>query len=291
MTSAALINQKMDQPKEQGSKRILEETHSIPLWPGSRPWHRWKNYPGTVGKPLCRWQNAQGFFSSRRRSNLRAHPRFSRHALGLQVGPPIISAFNCHNRRYSSCMSFGGMQLAHAVQPLSCAPPLLMVPPTLLTLPNSIVSWHSLLYITYVLVISMLLLKSAWWMNWSDQEKKQKKLMASVGILSDSSSGVHSFLDHSSIFLILLRSDFCPAISHLPIFHFFRTLCSRLSTVASSLLLCLPCTLSLFQKSSWFTLHTIRFIRFHLLSLRIIMTINSFLSQSIQLTPSDIFFR
>ena len=30
------------------SKRILKETHVIPLWPGNRPWHRWKKSPGSV---------------------------------------------------------------------------------------------------------------------------------------------------------------------------------------------------------------------------------------------------
>ena len=36
---------------QDGSKRIVEETHFIPLWPGSKPWRRWKKSPGAVFQP------------------------------------------------------------------------------------------------------------------------------------------------------------------------------------------------------------------------------------------------
>ena len=47
------------------SKRILEETHSIPLWLGSRPWQIWKKSPGSV------------FSSMRRDSRLSYHLQMS----------------------------------------------------------------------------------------------------------------------------------------------------------------------------------------------------------------------
>ena len=190
---------------------------------------------------------------------------FSR-CLPKAASPNVATPYD--PKRSLAAMSWAYLRwYTHALQPLSYTPPMLVVPPTLLAARGYLTpsSLGTLLYNIYRALIhgflsllpfsplEALLITAT---HLTKKKNKKKWGGASLGILSGSSSGAHSFLHHSFI-VALLHTDFCLSLSCisqlLPIFSLGLYV---LACPQEHLLSCFDSyILSPYLKFSWCDLH------------------------------------